>query len=90
MLKFLAIAFLFFMLMLSLLGFSVIRMIKRTFFGGGGGGNEKKGQQRRQASASSSEQQQKKQYREESASNLQRKKIFTKEEGEYVDYEEVR
>lgn len=88
MLKFLAIAFLFFMLMLSLLGFSVIRMIKRTFFGGGG--NEKKGQQRRQASASSSEQQQKKQYREESASNLQRKKIFTKEEGEYVDYEEVR
>lgn len=89
MLKFLAIAFLFFMLMLSLLGFSVIRMIKRTFFGGGGS-NEKKGQQRRKASASSSEQQQKKQYHEESASNLQRKKIFTKEEGEYVDYEEVK
>ncbi len=83
MIKFIfTLAFLFFILM-SLLGFSVVRMIKGIF---GGGNSGQRSQQRRQTTGrnTSSRQTPPNEYA------ASKKKIFTKDEGEYVDYEEVK
>ena len=68
MFKFLFVMFFFFILLVFLMGFSILRTFKNILFGSGSSG--KKGEQRRQTSS--------------------RKKIFAKDEGEYVDYEEVK
>ena len=75
MFKFLFVMFFFFILLVFLMGFSILRTFKNILFGSGSSG--KKGEQRRQT-------------REEYASQASRKKIFAKDEGEYVDYEEVK
>ena len=103
MFKFLFVMFFFFILLVFLMGFSIFRRqrqmcirdrfsILRTFknilFGSGSSG--KKGEQRRQTSGYSSDARSNSSAREEYASQASRKKIFAKDEGEYVDYEEVK
>jgi hypothetical protein len=82
MFKFIFVMFFLFMLLLFLLGFSVLRTIKNILFGKSDSVNKGKQQQtntnRRQSS------------RTESQNATYRKKIIPKDEGEYVDYEEVK
>ena len=78
MFKFLFVMFFFFILLVFLMGFSILRTFKN------------KGEQRRQTSGYSSDARSNSSAREEYASQASRKKIFAKDEGEYVDYEEVK
>ena len=89
MLKFLIVIFLFFVLLVFLMGFSIIRTVKNILFGGG---NEARCGERRQSERAASDN-----YRstnntveDEDRKYVHRKKIFGKDEGEYVDYEEVK
>ena len=88
MFKFLFVMFFFFILLVFLMGFSILRTFKNILFGSGSS-NGKKGEQRRQTSTNSSRQQS---YNtaEEDYTSANRKKIFAKDEGEYVDFEEVK
>lgn len=94
MFKFLLFILFFFFLLLLLMGFSVFRMFKRILFGGGSnpkgstGGKSNKGSSYRNSQSSQSGTHNAP--HSEEAHPSQRKKIFTKEEGEYVDYEDVR
>ena len=88
MFKFLFFMFFFFILLVFLMGFSILRTFKNILFGSGSSG--KKGEQRRQTSGYSSNARSNSSAREEYASQASRKKIFAKDEGEYVDYEEVK
>ena len=81
MFKFLFVMFFFFVLLLFLMGFSVVRTFKRMLFG-----NPKSETYRRQANTSSSRQQSDRQ--ENMAAS--KKKLISKDEGEYVEYEEVK
>ena len=91
MFKFLFVIFAFFILLLFLLGFSIFRTIKNLFFGRGNSGYKGNPYQQQQ------QQQNRTQNRSNSSTDnnaepqgaASRKKIFTKDEGEYVDYEEV-
>lgn len=92
MFKFLFVIFFFFLLLLFLMGFSILRTFKKIFFGSG---NQSKSgssyQQTRQGGHTSSSRQEA-DYAQGSYDRPQRsrRKIFTKDEGEYVDYEEVK
>ena len=77
--------FFFFILLVFLMGFSILRTFKNILFGSGSCG--KKGGQRRQTTTSSSSG---RSSTYEEPSSVSRKKIFAKDEGEYVDYEEVK
>ncbi|MDR2138827.1 MAG: DUF4834 family protein [Tannerella sp.] len=79
MFKFLVFLFLFFLLLVSLLGFSALRTFKAILFG-----SPKK---RTRAHSSTSADRQR---ARESRSRPSRKKMIAKEEGEYIDYEEVK
>jgi len=69
------------------MGFSVLRTFKNILFGSG----EKKGkQQRKQTNKKSSSGQRSSGRSSYDSSPPAKKKIFTKDEGEYVDYEEVK
>jgi len=81
MFKFLFLIFGFFLLLVLLLGFSVIRTFKRVLFGSSNSETNRR-------HASSANRQQQSAPREEPVSS--RKKLFTKEDGEYIDYEEVK
>lgn len=91
MFKFIFVIFFFCILLVCLLGFSVLRTIKNVLFGSGNS-NAKKGKQKRKKSNSSasSAQNQSRTTAEETYAAANRKKIFTKDEGEYVDFEEVK
>ncbi|MDR0995239.1 MAG: DUF4834 family protein [Tannerella sp.] len=78
MLKFLFMLAVMFVLMLLLLGFNVARMFKRLFFGT----PKHKTSQRHSASAG--------QQHKAASSTTPRKKLISKDEGEYVDYEEIK
>jgi hypothetical protein len=91
MFKFLFMIILLFALMMFLMGFSVVRTIKRGLFGSADNSQRRRSQQRRQTTNQN----------QGNASNANsetvdpsgarpRKKIFTKDEGEYVDYEEIK
>ncbi len=88
MFKFLFVMFFFFILLVFLMGFSILRTFKNILFGSGSS-NGKRGEQRRQTSTNSGRQQS---YNtaEEDYTSANRKKIFAKDEGEYVDFEEVK
>ena len=91
MFKFLFVMFFFFILLVFLMGFSILRTFKNILFGSGNSGSSgKKSEQRRQTSGYSSDARSNSSAREEYASQVSRKKIFAKDEGEYVDYEEVK
>jgi hypothetical protein len=68
--------------MFLLLGVSFLRGLKTLIFGGSN--RERQNQQRRQYS------QQQQSNRKQQDNPVSRKKIFTKDVGEYVDYEEVK
>ena len=80
MFKFLFLLFGFFLLLVLLLGFSVIRTFKRILFGA-----PKTETCRRHTNPTAGQQQAR---AEEYAAA--KKKLFTKDDGEYVDYEEVK
>lgn len=79
MFKILLFGVLFFFMMFLLLGVSFLRGLKNLFFGSSD--NKRQSQQR---------QQQQQSHRQQQQENTARKKIFAKDEGEYVDYEEVK
>ncbi|MDR1624703.1 MAG: DUF4834 family protein [Tannerellaceae bacterium] len=83
MFKFLFVIFFFIILMTLMLGLSFLRTLKRVLFGESE--SEKKARQRRTAQHASK---QKNANRQEDASS--KKKVFNKDEGEYVDYEEIK
>ena len=88
MFKFLFVMFFFFILLVFLMGFSILRTFKNMLFGSGSSSG-KKGEQRRQTSSYSGGQQHSHAAEDDYAS-ANRQKIFAKDEGEYVDFEEVK
>ncbi|MDD4516183.1 DUF4834 family protein [Massilibacteroides sp.] len=86
MFKFLFVLFFFFLLLLSLLGFSVLRTFKHILFGKGNSNGDKGGQRRQTTSSNRGQSQSSKAHQNEAP----RKKIIAEDEGEYVDYEEVK
>ena len=89
MFKFLFVMFFFFILLVFLMGFSILRTFKNMLFGSGSSSG-KKGEQRRQTSSYAGGQQSSHDTNEEDYETANRKKIFAKDEGEYVDFEEVK
>lgn len=83
MIKFILVILLFFGLMVLLLGFSVIRSLKSLFFGSSSPSSKQR------QHTSQREQQKRTSYTQQSY-NMTRKKLFEKDEGEYVDYEDVK
>lgn len=73
-----------FILLMFLMGFSVVRTFRSLFFGGG---NKRKTQQYKQNRQNTSYRQQS---RKEYTNLTPKKKIIPKDEGEYVDYEEIK
>ena len=77
-----------FLFLVFLLGFSILRGVKRLFFGDSG----RKG--RRTSSASRPDASSSSSYAEEMEGGeprvRRRKKVYDRHEGEYVDYEEVK
>ena len=80
MFKFLFVIFFFFILLVFLMGFSILRTFKNIFFGSGN--STRKGEQRTTTTARDDD--------DDRTPYVHRKKIFAKDEGEYVDYEEVK
>lgn len=88
MIKFILVMFLFFLLLVFLLGFSLIRSVKNIFFGGG---NKSSNTQQRRTQPNPEQRHSKQQQRPADNPYPQaKKKIIEKDEGEYVDYEEVK
>lgn len=85
MFKFIFVMFFFFLLLLFLLGFSVLRTFKNILFGKGSDAN--KNGQRRKATSSNRQQSS---HRAQQDQATPRKKIIGDDEGEYVDYEEIK
>ena len=81
MFKFLLTIFLIGFLLVSLLGFSVIRSFKEFFFG------SPKSKNRQRAASQSRQSNTKSSTRHQQAN---RKKVIDSNEGEYVDYEEIK
>lgn len=89
MFKFLFIMFFFFILLVFLMGFSILRTFKNMLFGSSNKGKKEAGQ-RRQTNHYTSGSRDGSRHEQEHARSGSRKKIFAKDEGEYVDYEEVK
>lgn len=83
MLKFLFIMFFFFILLVFLMGFSIFRAFKYIFFGKDTNVNKNSSKRSQEKTSSNNPTSQ-------SNSSAEKKKIFSKDEGEYVDYEEVK
>lgn len=94
MFKFLFVIFFFFLLLLFLMGFSILRTFKNIFFGSSKQTKRSQSyQQARSGGYSSASSRQDTGYAEQSddrPNQRPHRKIFTKDEGEYVDYEEVK
>mgnify|MGYP002999859322 FL=1 len=92
MFKFLFVMFFFFILLVFLMGFSILRTFKNILFGSGSSGKE--GEQRRQTNSNTSGHRSTtttaRDDDDDRTPYVHRKKIFAKDEGEYVDYEEVK
>lgn len=82
MFKFIFLLFFLFVLMMFLLGFSVVRTFKNILFGGS---TDRKRETHRRTNRNATSKEDHTQRTETS-----RKKIFTKDDGEYVDYEDVK
>lgn len=101
MFKFIFFIFFFFVLLVLLMGFSVIRTIKRILFGSGNSRQTYQKQNRNTSSGRSANGNYNQSRRPSSdyaeaedydETNLYKrhKKVFGKDEGEYVDYEEIK
>lgn len=91
MFKFIAFLFLIFLLLLALMGFTVVRSIKQFLFGGNHGNPNH--QQCRSSARPEGNRSSSPETAEESplhSSSHPRHKVYGKDEGEYVDYEEVK
>lgn len=91
MFKFLFVIFFFFVLLVFLMGFSILRTIKNLFLGSGN--SVRRGERRRQTNRDTSGRRATARDDEGAADPspyVHRRKIFAKDEGEYVDYEEVK
>lgn len=88
MFKFLFVIFFLFILLVFLMGFSILRTFKNIFFGSGN--SKKREEQHRQARHTTSSGPSYHANEETVPRSSRRKKIFSKDEGEYVDYEEVK
>lgn len=91
MFKFLFVIFFFFLLLLFLMGFSILRALKNIFFGSSK--QSKRSHSYTQTRNTTTSSHQDIHYAEESNADRPqrpRRKIFAKDEGEYVDYEEVK
>lgn len=86
MFKFLIFMVFFGFVLLFLLGFSIVRMVKFLLFGSANKGHADSSRQR----ASGREGSRQSFHKESARPTAVRRKIFVKEEGEYVDYEEVK
>ena len=91
MFKFLFVMFFMFLVLVFLMGFSFVRTLKEILFGRGKKTTRK--EQRRQTKRTSTTQQRQSPH---SSANVRaeairsRKKLFTPDDGEYVDYEEIK
>ena len=83
MFKFLFFMFFLFLLLLFLMGFSVLRSFKRFFFGENNRSESSRPHNQRSSSTRAEAETRR-------SRATQRKKIFTQDDGEYVDYEEVK
>ena len=83
MFKFLFIMFLFFLLLVFLAGFSILRAFKNMLFGGESN-HTKSGRKRREDGN------RRQNTSEGGNGSPTRKKIFAKDEGEYVDFEDIK
>lgn len=94
MFKFIAFLFLIFLFLLTLMGFTIVRSIKQFFFGGNNNKQSHRQQQHRTSPRSDSNRSQSSFYADEENSihpnDRPRCKVYGKDEGEYVDYEEVK
>lgn len=88
MFKFLFVIFFLFILLVFLMGFSILRTFKNIFFGSGS--SKKREEPHRQTRHTASSGPSYYENEEAGPSPSRRKKIFSKDEGEYVDYEEVK
>lgn len=86
MFKFIFFMFFFLVLLVLLMGFSVLRTIKNVLFGTG----KKKTKQRKQTTKGSASTEQRTSQHNTYNPPSPRKKIIAEDEGEYVDYEEVK
>lgn len=84
MFKFLFFIFFLFVFLLFLMGFSIFRTIKKVFFGGNDPRRESRGHHAGPGRRPDRTDEQR------PTEGRRKKKIFTKEDGEYVDYEEVK
>lgn len=84
--KLILFVFLFFIILVLLLGVSLIRSAKSVFFGGGSKhtGNPHQASRSEEKSAAGRSETRR------SSDSSKRKKIFGEDEGEYVDYEEIK
>ncbi|MDR2498784.1 MAG: DUF4834 family protein [Tannerellaceae bacterium] len=80
MFKFLVFVFLIFLLLVFLFGFSIVRFMGRFLFGIGSGRRDQTGRQQNQQSKGSGQQ----------SSAQKRHKVFSSNDGEYIDYEEIK
>lgn len=89
MFKFLFVVFFLFLLLVFLMGFSILRTFKNIFFGSNT--SRKKEEYRSANNRSSAPSEPTSDTVDDDArTSYRRKKIFSKDEGEYVDYEEVK
>lgn len=91
MFKFLLMIAVLFVLMMFLMGFSVFRTIKRGLFGSSDASSQRRrSQQRNQRTTNTNGGNSNRSETVDPSNTPQRKKIFTKDDGEYVDYEEIK
>jgi hypothetical protein len=83
MIKFILFIFFFILLLGFLAGFSIIRAVRNALFGPPPNARNAKQQQRKSSGKNTSRTQ-------AQSAPPPRKKIFAKDEGEYIDYEEVK
>lgn len=99
MFKFLFVLFFFFLLLLFLMGFSILRTFKTIFFGSGSSQKTPRGNTRPSSnrasgshphSTNTNSAEPTVETEDYQSPPRPRQKIFSKDEGEYVDYEEVK
>ena len=89
MFKFLFLIAAFFALMVILMGFSVFRAFRTMLFGSSDNKSRRENENRRRRAEQQRREREEEQERMKREASAQ-KKIFSKDDGEYVDYEEIK
>ncbi len=90
MFKFLLVIFFLFLFLIFLMGFSIVRGVKNFLFGGGDNYTKKQTHHKRTSNSSNSNSQRYSSSQYEDNTYREKKKVYSRDEGEYVDYEEVK